>query len=767
MDVHVEQSLLQRMAPWSVFGVVGAACCAGYAAQLSPVVTAAAFVLVGLGAAGALSVGPRLHDARPRLPWRLLAAASVLFLVGAMVRPWAAQQAGLAMAAADAFTMPGYVLLFLGFGVLLRARGGLERHAVGDGVIVCLGAGLVSVIALGLPAIEVPGRPAVVSALAGVYPVLDVAVLLVLLNLAFTTAARTPSFQLLVGAVGLLLIGDVGYAVIGAAGQLSGPIWMDLPFLAGYTLFGCAALHPSIEELGRALPRPVQAWSKTRLLLLVPALLVPSVLTILASTVTGRVIVGIGGAAMVAALMLRAASAVAAYTQAQEVFRYQATHDGLTGLANRAALSVSVDRLLRAPTHRDVSLLFLDLDGFKLVNDSWGHDVGDRLISEVGRRLRAAAPDGAIVARLGGDEFVMATTAGAAEAEQVATRVLAALAQPLPVGAAEVVVTASMGLAHAEPGATVDSLMRDADTAMYRAKADGRRRWVAFDSSMHRHVRERVDTELALRHAVAAGHLRVAYQPIVEMATGAVVGAEALVRWNHPIRGPISPAAFIPIAEEAGLIADIGELVLSEAMRWTATWRRASSVAEDFWISVNVSARQLRDERLLIAVRQALQVTGLPPSALVLEITESVMLDPSETTERLLLKLRTLGVRLVVDDFGTGFSALGYLRRHPVTGVKIDRTFVDGLGRDGEDEEIVRAVVAMSSALRLSIVAEGVETAAQRDVLLSLGVGLGQGWLWGAPVDPDNFASRPEAAPPATHAGPGEVASGATVSGNT
>jgi diguanylate cyclase (GGDEF)-like protein len=735
---------------WLLFGVVGLLCSLLYAADLSATVTAGTFLVVGVGTAAALWIGPRRNDARPRLPWRLLGSASILFLAGALIRPWAAQQSGLMMALADAFTVPGYALMFLGFGALLRARGSLERHAVTDGAIVCLGVGLVSITVFGLPALDVGGRPKVVSILAGLYPVLDTAVLLVLVNLAFTTAVRTPSFRLLASTVGLLLVGDLGYAYIGAAGKLSGPAWMDLPFLAGYTCLGCAALHPSMAELGRSLARPVQAWSRSRLLLLLPALAAPFVLTIVGRTDPGaRWAIGLTGAAMVSALVVRATSAVTSYARAQEVFRFQATHDGLTGLVNRAAASGAIDRMLAAPRARDrtVWLFFLDLDGFKLVNDTWGHDAGDRLIVAVARRLRAAAPERAVVARLGGDEFVVAQVTDREEAEQTAGRLLAQLEAPLSVGGADIVVTASMGLAGAADGASVDALMRDADTAMYQAKSDGRGRWVVFDPSMHRRVRERVETELALRYALAHGQLHVAYQPIVQLASGVLVGAEALVRWDHPIRGPIPPVDFIPIAEEAGLIDELGDFVLTEALQRTAQWRREGVVPRDFWMSVNVSPRQLRDERVLNAVRESLRENGLPAEALVLEITESVMLGQSDSTRQLLQALRGLGVRLVVDDFGTGFSALGYLRQHPVTGVKIDRSFVDGLGRDPEDEEIVRAVVAMSAALGLSIVAEGVETPSQRDVLASIGVELGQGRLWSMAVGPADFARLAARAP--------------------
>jgi predicted signal transduction protein with EAL and GGDEF domain len=365
------------------------------------------------------------------------------------------------------------------------------------------------------------------------------------------------------------------------------------------------------------------------------------------------------------------------------------------------------------------------------------------VIAEVARRLRGATPAGGTLARLGGDEFVLLLPATEAEAQAAADRLLAALDRPLSLDGTEVVVTASLGLATAT---TAEALLRDADTAMYQAKSDGRRRRVQFDPAMRRHVRDRVEIEMALRHALAHGGLRVAYQPICRLDTGAVLGAEAHVRWTHPERGPIPPATFIPIAEEAGLIADLGEFVLADALAWTAVWRRAGVVGGDFWMSVNVSARQLRDDRIVRTVRRELAAHDLPACALSLEITESVMLDESAVAERVLMDLRRLGVRLVVDDFGTGYSALYYLRRHPVTGVKIDRGFVDGLGRDTEDEVIVRAVVAMASALGLSVVAEGVEREAQRDVLRSFGVTHGQDWLWGKAVEPAAFAVSPAAA---------------------
>lgn len=722
---------------------VGLACTGLYAANLSGSVNGPAYLIVAAGCAAALALGPRLHRADPAAPWRWMSAATAVLAVGALVRPWASEQSGLAMAAADAFSMPGYLLLLVGFVRLIKARGGFERHSVADGLIVTVAAGVASVTLFSLPATRVLDRPALVSALAGVYPVLDTALVLVLVNLAFTTAVRRPSFRYLTVAVGLLMVGDLGYAIIGATGSLSGPRWLDLPYFCTYTFLAAAALHPSMVQVGQALPRPVQAWSARRLALLVPALAVPFVLAVTLGPVSVHLAVVVaGGAVMVAVLLVRAASAVSAYARTQEVFRYQATHDGLTGLPNRMALTAAVERMLSGLGGRQLLWLsFLDIDGFKLVNDTWGHEAGDKILTEVGRRLRLAVPGDAVVARLGGDEFVVADVAGAEDAARLAEQLMAALRAPLTIGGADVVVSASIGLAAGGRDASAERLMREADTAMYRAKSEGRHRWLVFDSSMHRNIRERVETEMALRRSLDAGELQVAFQPIVKASTNRVVGAEALVRWNHPERGPVPPATFVPIAEDAGLIGQLGEFVLSVAMLRTAQWRNAGVAPDDFWMSVNVSARQLRDDQMLGLVQRTLTETGLPPSALVLEITESVMLDESEVTERVLQDLRALGVRLSVDDFGTGFSALGYLRRHPVTGVKIDRAFVDGLGRDAEDEEIVRAIVAMSSALGLSVVAEGVETEAQRNVLVALGVSLGQGWLWGKAMNPDDFAA--------------------------
>jgi diguanylate cyclase (GGDEF)-like protein len=740
---------------------LGAAAAVVYVLDLSAISTIGAFAGVGIGSVVALVVGPRRNRAVIRRPWTLLAIAAAGFLVGAVVRPWAVAQPGAAALLADAFTVPGYVFCVLALVGLLNARRGLERHALIDGLIVGAGVGVVFAVLFSLPAASIEGRSAAVSALAAVYPFFDVILILVVASLAFTTAVRNPSYLLLVAAAVLLLVGDIAYAIIGASGDLTGSRLLDLPFLLGFACIGASALHPSMVGLGRAAPVPVQAWSWPRLLLIVPALAAPFALTALVSHLsrTDRWAIAIGGVALVSLLLGRAVSAVQAYSAAKRRYRHQATHDHLTGLPNRVMLSAQVDRLIaerpRAGSH--ISVCYVDLDGFKLVNDSRGHQVGDQVIVEVARRLRSSVPATAEVARVGGDEFVVVQLGHPADAVDLADGILRCFAAPVYVRGIEAIVTASVGVASAAvdglPTVTAEALLRDADTAMYQAKSEGPGKWTMFDASMHERVRERVDLELALRHALADNQLHATYQPIVGLADGRLLGAEALLRWHDPVRGTVSPTTFIPVAEDTGLISAIGQWMVHESLRQLAAWRDRQVVAEDFWISVNVSPRQLRDPGLPDMIAAALTEHGVPARNVALEITESIMIDQSTVAESVLRELRDVGVSIVVDDFGTGFSALGYLRRHPVTGVKIDQAFVRGLGVNAEDEEIVRAVVAMSAALGLTVVAEGVEEEPQRQVLVNLGVTQGQGWLWDPPLEPTRFVQRWPGLTPAMDAG--------------
>ncbi len=462
--------------------------------------------------------------------------------------------------------------------------------------------------------------------------------------------------------------------------------------------------------------------------------------------------------AALAATAIRNVTLVDALRDSREAFAHQARHDPLTKLANRARLHERLSLALGGASPERVTVLVLDLDGFKRVNDSLGHAAGDALLVQVAARLLAATRGSDTVARLGGDEFavVLEHTRGPADATLVAERILSALRVPFVVGGAEAVVGTSVGIARAAtdgavaPGtdgatARVDALLRDADLAMYRAKGAGKGRYAFFEPVMHAEAVGRLELEADMRAALTRGEFFLLYQPIVELDGGAVVGVEALARWQHPLRGLVSPADFIPLAEETGLVVPLGRWVLGEACREGA--RLCARAGRAVAMSVNVSARQLYDAAFVDDVRAALGASGVDPHGLVLELTESVMIDRPELALERFTALKALGVRLAIDDFGTGYSALSYLQRFPIDVLKIDRSFVDGLRRGGAQGALARTIVALGEALSLRTVAEGIEEAAQCAALREVGCPFGQGYLFARPLAPEALAEllAPEA----------------------
>jgi diguanylate cyclase (GGDEF)-like protein/PAS domain S-box-containing protein len=423
---------------------------------------------------------------------------------------------------------------------------------------------------------------------------------------------------------------------------------------------------------------------------------------------------------------------------------HQATHDPLTGLPNRVLLLERLEQALaRARRHRNhVAVLFLDLDHFKVVNDSLGHELGDRLLVAIAERLRVALRPSDTVARFGGDEFVVLCEdlLSPSDAVAIAGRVSDALNGAFEVGDSEVFMGVSIGIAfpedaHVEPS----TLIRDADAAMYRAKARGRARWEVFDNAMRASAIDRLDVENALRRALDRRELRVHYQPIIALDTGAVRGVEALLRWEHPERGLLAPGEFITVAEETGLIVPIGAWVLDAACRQVQRWQAAVRGSANLALSVNLSGRQLSHPSLVDDVARVLAETGIEPSRLELEITESVLMDDVEASQDTLTRLRQLGVRLGIDDFGTGYSSMSYLRRFPVDVLKVDRSFVDGLGADPSDSAIVAAIVTLAHTLGLKAVAEGVETPDHLAELRRLGCDYGQGFLMSRPLSGEDL----------------------------
>ena len=423
----------------------------------------------------------------------------------------------------------------------------------------------------------------------------------------------------------------------------------------------------------------------------------------------------------------------------------QAFRDPLTNLPNRALF---MDRLSHGLTraqrrHEHLAVLFLDLDRFKVVNDTLGHAVGDQLLVEVSRRLTSALRPGDTVARLGGDEFgiLLEDVADAETAETVALRVEESLSKPYRFEGREVFVTASIGIALSSAKLGLpEEILRDADLAMYHAKAKGKARHEVFDGSMSAPALDRMDLEMDLRSAISRHEFRLHYQPILRLDTGRITEVEALIRWQHEKRGLLQPDEFIGLTEETGLIVPIGQWVLSEACKQARVWQVEYPTTPPLVMSVNLSAKQFQNPKLVEEITQALDESGLAPSCLKLEITESTVMQDAPVTLAKLNELKELGVRLAIDDFGTGYSSLCYLKRFPVDTLKIDRSFVKGLSPDGGDNAIVRAVVTVAKSLNMDVTAEGVETEGQLAELKALGCDRGQGFLFARPVTAERVA---------------------------
>lgn len=419
--------------------------------------------------------------------------------------------------------------------------------------------------------------------------------------------------------------------------------------------------------------------------------------------------------------------------EAEARLTHQALHDSLTGLANRLLLhdhlTLALARAQRTRTR--VGVFFLDLDDFKTINDSLGHRAGDELLVEVGRRLAGASRGSDLVARLGGDEFVLVCEdlASPQDAPEVARRLLSGLEAQFRVRGHDLAVSASVGVALSGPGSRADDLLRDADVAMYRAKNRGKARWEIGGEGMHVTAARLLEVESGLRAALAKAELELHYQPVIELASGKVVAVEALLRWRHPQRGLLLPKEFLDVAEERRLIVPIGAWALEQACAQALDWQdkfgeRAPTVA------VNISSRQIGDLALVTQIHDVIKASKLDPDKLCLEITERQVIDVARSGAAELLSLAGLGVQLAVDDFGTGYAGFEYLRQLPVNVLKIDQSFVAGLGQDRTDTAITRSVIALGRSLDLTVIAEGVEKQSQRDLLKEYGCPLGQGWLW-------------------------------------
>ncbi|GAA4961823.1 hypothetical protein GCM10023225_01800 [Kineococcus glutinatus] len=422
---------------------------------------------------------------------------------------------------------------------------------------------------------------------------------------------------------------------------------------------------------------------------------------------------------------------------AAEEARRRALLDALTGLPNRAGAVARLTGALEVPGG-PVAVLVVDLDHFHAVNESLGRAAGDELLLAVARRLGDATRDGAVVARLSADEFAVVDRCdGTDAARSLAERLLDVLAEPVVVAGLELVTSASIGVAVADPGAaSAERVLHDADVAVQRAKARGRQRVEVHDPTRTDAGVDRLRLLGELRRGIAAGELRLHHQPLVRLADGGLCGVEALVRWQHPVRGLLPPSEFIELAERSGLVRELGAWVLEAAVEQAAAWARDAEMP-DVEVSVNLSARQLTDPALVGTVTAALARHGLDPRLLVLEVTETALVNDPDVAAAALAALKGLGIGIAVDDFGTGYASLTYLQQFPVDELKIDRSFVSGLGTSDGDSAIVTTCVQLAHAVGVRAVAEGVETQAQRDALRDMGCDVGQGYLFSRPVDAD------------------------------
>jgi diguanylate cyclase (GGDEF)-like protein len=693
-----------------------------------------------LVAAFVLLAGVRRNRPVERAGWYVLLGGLLFRAAGDVTYEVYRQVLGLEPfpSAADAFYLIGAVLTVAG--VLLLARRWLRRDAAGllDAAIVATGLGLVWWVFVIGPLAADASIPLAERLVGSAYPVLDLFLLAVVARLLTRAGRPPPSLRLVTVGVVAVLAADVAFQVSIAYA----PRWEGVAvvgFILSNVTWAAAALHRSARDAGPAAEAGGQGLGRRRLALLAACtLLVPALLFVQGATNGGTSWLPIGvGAVLLFLLVLTRMSGFVSEIQRQAgQLEELAMRDELTGLPNRRDFE---RRLGASVTAGAAQVALLDLNGFKEVNDRHGHAVGDRLLTVVAERLRAALRDGDLVARMGGDEFaILLDERTPTVMNGVVERVADALNEPIRVQGHELLVGASVGTADGTGIRDPYELLRRADVAMYAAKGNGGRHR-AYTPDLDTRAGEQAQLAAELRAALDTGQLRLVYQPIVALPEGRVVSVEALTRWTHPERGEISPVEFIPVAEETGLVVELGAWVLRTACAQAVTWRAMLGPAAPERMSVNVSVRQLAEPAFAGLVAQVLAWTGLAARNLIVEVTETAVFDGGQAL-RTVKELHELGVLVALDDFGTGHSSLGLLQTVPVDIIKVDKAFVDSITMAGRHAVIATALIQVSNGLGLIAVAEGVETAAQAAELHRLGYRFAQGYHFGKPAAEPDFA---------------------------
>jgi diguanylate cyclase (GGDEF)-like protein len=711
-------------------------------------VSTPAFIFAVVQCVPAIVIAYRWH----RVSLGLVACVSVVgacFAAGISVES-AFGSTGAALLASNLFFLTGAVVNVGGLVLLVRRRRGMNAPAViGDALIVGLGSWLMFWVAIVQPTLAQSDELVITSLIRGFYLPTGSVILFLIAVYLFTESVPRAASWLIGGAAVALLSGDLIHSLVGA-GHVSDVAvrFADGAYVFAYFCLATAFLHPSIKGLDTPITVDDSQRLLGRLIITTSSLVFP-VIVLAASgpnDTTDQVVRSLSALVLASAVTLRVVHSVRANSDAQAELLAQAHTDALTGLPNRVLLleriSACVDDAWRS--EREPTLFFVDLDRFKNINDSLGHSAGDDVLRIVAQRLVGAVPREAMVARLSGDEYVVLdpTTKSLSNASALAERLLSVFREPIALAEGDVFVTASIGVASIDSvAAKPEDVLRHADTAMYRAKDSGRNCMAFYDESMHERIAHRLAVETALYRALDRRELRMFHQPILELDTGEVVGFEALMRWQQGDGTIVSPAEFIPIAEETGTIIPIGAWALLEALTQLRHWIDDGVCSPQATMSVNVSPRQLADPNLPAVVSEALTRSGVDPSLLWIEITESVMISEPELALATLQKMRALGVRIALDDFGTGYSSLSLLQRFPLQRIKIDRAFVQGVADNPSDRALVRTIVAMGVSLGLDMVAEGVESVHQMQVLSELGCKKAQGYLISHPVPADAMRS--------------------------
>jgi len=631
--------------------------------------------------------------------------------------------------------------------VTLRRNGTAILNSLGDALVVALGTWLIIWVGLLQPSLNITGEPTVVSVLRGITLATSTIVLFLLVSLLFSEANRTPSIWFLFGAISFSLLGDFLFALDKSGHASISDRFLNSPYVISLFLASATFLHPSVRSLTHRSTTRQRQPLLGRLVLTTFALIIPLITIALFDprNQVDRLVRAISLFVLAGSVTARVVQAVRTNARTQAMLVKTAQTDALTLLPNRALMlkhiEEAVDNAWR--TGKIPTVHFIDVDRFKNINDSLGHSAGDDVLVAVAQRLTNAVPLNAIVGRISGDEFVVLEpdSFSDVDAMKTAERILECFREPLALRQGDVFVSASIGVA-CSSGAhspSPEELLRHADAAMYRAKDAGRNCIALFDASMLERATQRLTLETALYRALERQELTLVYQPIIDLQLGDVLGFEALMRWEREDGSTSSPAQFIPIAEETGIIVPIGAWALIEALTHLRSWIDAGICPDNASMSVNVSPRQLHDPQFVSVVSEALSRSRIAPAQLWLEMTESIMITEPEQALAALRRLNTLGVRIAIDDFGTGYSSLSLLQSFPIQRLKIDRSFISGIADDISARSLVKTILAMSEALGLDTVAEGVETSRQLESLIELRCAKAQGYLISHPVAPEQM----------------------------